>query len=484
MLSVTNLPNLKELYDTTIEFFALRSPTASAFRGTSLPRDTRSRSGSNPPPSPALVDRLTPVLDPIGLLTRECAALREKLDYASLDTSENPVATASRHSVHSMRPEYDALKHDLSRSQSEIAHLEERCRALEKNLKDARDLIRARDAEIAALKHSSQEAAAASTRVPTKRPSSRASSACKHDESFSSEAEAVQRSTEVFMTRIDVWSGAQILQAVHDLNSEILQFAASATELCTFEHPSASSSHVTASAIRDTSSRLGATLCRILSTQNHSQDPILVQLAVQGCVATCAIRALSSFCIGFPRKADAVLSQLYSHIYVAEPQPTSSKWRSLTHRYIHSMYPTLTDYSVNELSETIIRWTCDIFAIAGSTSSDVVSTRDGLRSRFGEQIRRISRGVERLEVVMKEETMSTNFDIVSAGYGDTFNPRTMTDVFGEYGTSRGQILATTELGLKCTTRKSAVNDTGSIEQRLLLQPKVILESALDVLDPK
>ena len=167
-----------------------------------------------------------------------------------------------------------------------------------------------------------------------------------------------------------------------------------------------------------------------------------------------------------------------------EPQPTSSRWRSYAHRHIHSLYPTLTEYSVNEMTETIIRWTCDILTVAG-TSDPHVSSREGLRSRFGDHIRRIARCVSRLEHVMREEIMSTNFDIVSVGYGDVFNGRIMADVFGDVSVSRGHVLATTELGLKCTTRRDGTgSDNGTIEQRLLLPPKVVSESVLDVLDSK
>lgn len=68
-----------------------------------------------------------------------------------------------------------------------------------------------------------------------------------------------------------------------------------------------------------------------------------------------------------------------------------------------------------------------------------------------------------------------------------FHERTMIDAFGEYGHSRGAVLATTELGLRCVTRMGTREGVGSeeevlLEQRVLLMPKVVLESVLDVLD--
>ncbi|KAI5888872.1 uncharacterized protein SCHCODRAFT_02512082 [Schizophyllum commune H4-8] len=394
------------------------------------------------------------------------------------------------------RPDNDGTRSDLVRSQTEVDRLQERCKALEKSLRDTREALRSRDMEIEALKRErgralsrSKRGSASSMRTATSsthHAHHKSRGAADKDDVDDAELDARHRSMEIYMTRTDSWSGAQILQSVQDLNSEILQFAASAAELCPFGKSIGITSLTksSAAALQDTTARLGSNMARILATKDHSQDPLLVQLAVQACVVTCIIRALSSFCIGFPQKGDTILSQLYSHIYVAEPQPTSSRWRSYAHRHIHSLYPTLTEYSVNEMTETIIRWTCDILTVAG-TSDPHVSSREGLRSRFGDHIRRIARCVSRLEHVMREEIMSTNFDIVSVGYGDVFNGRIMADVFGDVSVSRGHVLATTELGLKCTTRRDGTgSDNGTIEQRLLLPPKVVSESVLDVLDSK
>lgn len=85
--------------------------------------------------------------------------------------------------------------------------------------------------------------------------------------------------------------------------------------------------------------------------------------------------------------------------------------------------------------------------------------------------------------------MSTNFDVVSVDPADGFDPNGMSDAFGEYTTSRGPLLCTMELGLKCTTRRNVAapgadgQDT-MYERRILLQPRVILESVIDVLQEK
>ncbi|KXN80756.1 hypothetical protein AN958_07864, partial [Leucoagaricus sp. SymC.cos] len=321
------------------------------------------------------------------------------------------------------------------------------------------------------------------------------------------EERARARTADVYLTRTDTWSGAQVLQAVHDINSEILQFAAAATEVCTFDRNSRPSSSRAIQAMHDTSARLGPNLARILTNRDHSQDSILVQLALQGCLTLCITRTLSSFCVGFPSKSDSLLHQIYHRMALAEPQPTSSKWRALTHQHIYAMYPSLTEYSISELTDTILRWSSDIFLIAGchsyeqqSTStpslppaspttslSSTSSSNTTLRARFGDHIRRLSKSVIRLAKVLREEILSTSFELIAIDPSPLFHERTMIDAFGEYGHSHGAVLATTELGLRCVTRMGTREGVGSeeevlLEQRVLLMPKVVLESVLDILD--
>lgn len=532
--------------------------------------------------------------------------MKERLDAAC----QSPTSSLAHLSPTSMRRELDVTKHDLARAQADSTRLEERCKMLEKTLKETRELLRSREAELEKLRrerdreramaerrrsdvgpqyhsqqphtgnntlstysrqgnsldtrmtsvevarqlhsnrmhlHEDDARSNSSTRTssPSRNsttstsPSPSASSAATgvtgksngnintHGVSSTEEDRARIRSAETYMTRTDAWSGAQVLQAVHDINSEILQFAASATEMCTFlPAPSSSANPKMAQLIHDTNTRIGPNMTRILSNRDHSQDPLLVQLALQGCVSLCIARALNSFCIGFPSKSDAVLGQLYNHMHLTEPQPTSAKWRALTHQHIHAIYPTLTDYSINELSDTILRWCADIFLIANChsfspshtspspsssppisisppTATPPLTPSAQLRQLYLDQIRRISRAVMRLANVTREDIMSTSFEVAIADPSVTFQEGEMVDAFGDYSETHGRILVTMELGLKCVTRVidtigepvngnsaqgqnekggSALVEEGVLESRLLLQPKVVLESVLEVLD--
>lgn len=260
-----------------------------------------------------------------------------------------------------------------------------------------------------------------------------------------------------------------------------------------------------------------------------------------------------------------------------EPQPTSSKWRSLTHGHIHAIYPTLATYSANELAETMLRWTVDILTLAGcvsvdSSSSGAPSASDetspsadseslqhyglNLNNQSGSaalrsqqttslllpQLLHITTALTRLENVLRQDILSTSFDLVIPECGMAFGKGWMVDFFGfSSGVTNGtttmngdegdasssdsetnKVLGCVEVGLMCRTRvgmrgggletptastPTLVGGGGSIlggqgtnmsqqqqqgsgaaggacavyEERLLLMPKVILESVVDLL---
>ncbi|KAI0734110.1 hypothetical protein C8Q72DRAFT_873183 [Fomitopsis betulina] len=324
------------------------------------------------------------------------------------------------------------------------------------------------------------------------------------------------RSMDVFMTKTDNWSGAQVIQSVEDLNAEINHFAASATETCAFAKRTKTCSPPPSSDTgplqdEESASWLGAAFVQALSTRDHTQDPILVQLALQSSIAICCARSLSLFCVGFPSKLDALLSRVLTHMQDSEPQATSARWRALTHRSIRMLYPGLEEYAITELVATMLRWSSTIFALAGS--SPTLEPSPALVPST--QLRRIAEAVYRLARVTREEILSTGFEVVLVDSGETFNEGAMSNKMKHYeeviaaddseivqsqstvrsgggranGADTGKVLCTTELGLRCVTRKSKSGSAASednveepFESRILLLPKVVLDSALDALD--
>ncbi|KAF7327660.1 CRAL-TRIO-N domain-containing protein [Mycena kentingensis (nom. inval.)] len=353
------------------------------------------------------------------------------------------------------------LESQLARSQAEVVRLQERCVALERALKGTREVLEAKEAELARLRRSE-----------TPRPDSG-----QWRSMVLEEEQARRRSTEVFMTRTDALPGQQMVQAVLDLNSEIIQFATSAIELCTFEARTDASTQ----AIQDTRTRLGPNIARILEAWQTGNDPTLVGLALQACIATCIARAVGAFALGLPTKAETTLSQVYSHIFFSEPQPTSARWRAITHRHVHTLYPGLAEYSAEELKETMCRWSADILLAAGAESM----SRLWVKETFGDQVGRMVRAVLAFSKHCKEGILSSNFDMVVIEGNQVFDGRVMVDLFEQSEGGEGvRVLATTELGLRRMTRRTEREDAaeeGTVEHSVLVKPRVFTENALAIL---
>jgi hypothetical protein len=247
----------------------------------------------------------------------------------------------------SMRRELEITKKELARSHSDLQRLDERCKALERSLRETRDLLRARDSEIerlrrerddarrratprrssndghasrrssgergASLPRSSGEEDEESSSEDDSRPSSRSSANRSNSLTNADEERAQARGSEIFLTKADSWSGVQIIQAIQDLNSEVLQFAASVTDNSTFDRDLQSSLPKDSKIVQNVASMLGHELTQILSTNDNAHEPTFVQFALQGCTSKCIARSLSSFCMGY--KPDGVLAQVYGHLY-------------------------------------------------------------------------------------------------------------------------------------------------------------------------
>ena len=358
------LPRTDSSKSSTVEFYSLRGSLTS-----------RPRIKLEP-------EELTPVSDPIAKLTRECSALRLKLATAErrernssssrLAPSPHPrtapvSARTPPYSTLSLTLESVLAQREASRTQvhTEVKKLAERCKLLEKALRDARETLDLRDREIEHLRAERdrlvierEEARAKSRSISRERSyvgslddhngrngerhhrtrdRSRSSrrTVRRSDEipplplslPMSVEAEhfARARSMDVFLTKTDNWSGAQIIQAVDDLNAEINQFAAAATESCSYAKRSGAKAPLVVSPEQENITPwLGPALSRILALRDHTQDPILVQLALQASIVTCCARSLSLFCVGFPSKLDALLTRILAHMQTTGTWPRLS----------------------------------------------------------------------------------------------------------------------------------------------------------------
>lgn len=139
----------------------------------------------------------------------------------------------------------------------------------------------------------------------------------------------------------------------------------------------------------------------------------------------------------------------------------------------------------------MLRWSAAVFDVSGCSPKD---KSDSATSTFRSQLRRIAEAVYKLSLVTREEILSTNFEVVLIESGLLFEGVSMSNAFADgHATGRSKdgekVLCTTELGLKCITRRGKNyappakdgSDTDAFERRILLQPKVVLEEAVDAI---
>jgi len=142
---------------------------------------------------------------------------------------------------------------------------------------------------------------------------------------------------------------------------------------------------------------------------------------------------------------------------------------------------------VQDFITQILRAWVDVLTLCGCAPSEV--SVDILRPRFGEQTQRVVRSACALARILHEDIMSTNFEVILSEGGRAFDPSCMVNAFGTFGDSSSAVLCSTELGLRCVTKKNvrvAADGLfeGSVDSKMLLLPKVILEDVADILDGK
>lgn len=102
------------------------------------------------------------------------------------------------------------------------------------------------------------------------------------------------------------------------------------------------------------------------------------------------------------------------------------------------------------------------------------------------QLHRIGEATFKIALVVREGTMSTDFQLVYVEHSRDFRPDTMENAYEGYGPSLGIVLCTTDLGIRCYTQKERTAGEGgsqsTVERRIILKPKVVLESVIDALD--
>jgi hypothetical protein len=123
------------------------------------------------------------------------------------------------------------------------------------------------------------------------------------------------RSLKSFLTKTDDYSGQQIIQAVHDLNTEILQLAAAVSD--EFPLTRRSPGLWKESHCEFIRSAIGDGMLALLRDGDHEDDPTIVQLAVQAWEVWCCHQVLDAFCAGAPPEVDRFLHDIFREMQLS-----------------------------------------------------------------------------------------------------------------------------------------------------------------------
>ncbi|KAI0041180.1 hypothetical protein FA95DRAFT_765878 [Auriscalpium vulgare] len=145
-----------------------------------------------------------------------------------------------------------------------------------------------------------------------------------------------------FHDKTDDLTGAELVQSVQDLNTEIMQLAAAVAD----EFPLArcADTDMDADASADCAlvgDALGPGLLALLRDRDHADDPTVVQLAVQAWAVWACRQTLDAFCAGMPPDADRFMQAVFREMQASELQPVTSRWRALTHKHARTVAPAL-----------------------------------------------------------------------------------------------------------------------------------------------
>ncbi|PCH42232.1 hypothetical protein WOLCODRAFT_137774 [Wolfiporia cocos MD-104 SS10] len=329
-----------------------------------------------------------------------------------------------------------------------------------------------------------------------------------------------------FLSKNDEWSGAQLIQALRDLNSEIVQLAASVAD--EFSPVLDRRVDLTRQSDRElVNGALGPVMLNLLVTRDHTADPTLVQFAIQAWEIFCIGRVLDAFCFGLPAEVDNFLTGVFEHMHHIEQQPTTSRWRALTYTHARALLVAQGAPSpFHKLTETNIRGLLAILVLSGCTDSRGLH-REPLRARFGGALARIGERAERIAGAVREGVMSGAFEVAwvpargvgarrerESGRESWYDPGAVDNVYEGHGSEHSRVLCTVEFGLACVRQaewaapdpevqeelpedlrtkssdRASPSDnsnrtvhpkSGSLTRSLLLKPKVLLESVAEIL---
>ncbi|EIW80585.1 hypothetical protein CONPUDRAFT_57878, partial [Coniophora puteana RWD-64-598 SS2] len=265
------------------------------------------------------------------------------------------------------------------------------------------------------------------------------------------------KGAESFLSTADAVTGAHVIDSIRRLNNEFMQEYTSAVER-----------------VREI---MGTKLVDCLADKNHQNEPLLIQIALQSYFAVIFQWVIASWTADDSRM-DSCLKTVWEHIRAREVQAVSGKWRALT-------IASLNTADGGSIIKGVLRDIRSILVAAKCTTptSDI---RASLEAKYASQIGIMEKMATDVRKNIGEDVTSTDFEVFFTHTGSDFDPESMADAYNDESPTqseqnRGRVLCPTDLGLLQRTNTARGKDA-KWSVKLLLKPKVALESVIDALE--
>lgn len=133
------------------------------------------------------------------------------------------------------------------------------------------------------------------------------------------------KGTQTFLTKADSLSGAEVTTMMDGLNADILEMAAFMADSFQFEKVREVRGEQKAACERVRES-LGARMPNLLISIRHKDDPMLIQIALQSCLAWYCTRIIRAWCIDTHNQMSDILIRVYEDVRrIGKPRPNNGR---------------------------------------------------------------------------------------------------------------------------------------------------------------
>ncbi|EIW52505.1 uncharacterized protein TRAVEDRAFT_84305, partial [Trametes versicolor FP-101664 SS1] len=261
------------------------------------------------------------------------------------------------------------------------------------------------------------------------------------------------KEAQTYLNKVDDVADSEVLALVQRINTQIFQTAAKISDDFQAFYGTQKYSAIVKEAVGrlDKSTMVGAELPLILSTTDHSADPILVQIALQCALATLAFHAASPWSTSF-EKQTAFLHSIYAEMCKHELQSVFGRWRTMTLTYARAIIPEKTQ-GASAHALKMIDYVNDVLLACGVDGSPE-QVRDLVKQHYGKRLKQLATHALDFRRIAGEQIVSRDLQVIVVWPPSPFDPTWMEDEWADTkkpasptASPAGNILCTTNLGL-------------------------------------